>query len=87
MSEDAKENSNLAEDPRTVKPEVESGPGNPVAGVTEPAKAGISESKTTAHAPEKEFDDELTPEEQKKFSLQESGQGPKSSGLWALAGR
>ncbi|MFH0983937.1 MAG: TrbI/VirB10 family protein [Candidatus Omnitrophota bacterium] len=86
MSENAEENSNLKEDPQSVKPEVESGPGSPVAGVDESAKAGVSENKTTSHAPEKEFDDELTPEEQKKFSLQESWTKPRFKWLVGIGG-
>ena len=85
MSENTEENSNLTEDPKSIKPEVESGPGSPSAGVAEPAKAGVSENKTTSHAPEKEFDDELTPEEQKKFSLQESWARPQVKWVVAIA--
>ena len=57
MSENTEENSNLTEDPQSVKPEGESGPGSPVEGVAESAKTGVSENKTTSHAPEKEFDE------------------------------
>ena len=85
MSENTEENSNLTEDPQSVKPEVESGPGSPVEGVAESAKTGVSENKTTSHAPEKEFDDELTPEEQKKFSLQESWARPQVKWVVAIA--
>ena len=86
MSENTEENSNLKGDPQSVKPEVESGPGSPVEGVAESAKAGVSENKTTTHAPEKEFDDELTPEEQKKFSLQESWARPQVKWLVGIGG-
>ena len=86
MSENTKENSNLAEDPRPEKPGVEASPNSPVAGVVEPAKAGISENKATSHAPEPEFDDGLTPEEQKKFSLQESWARPQVKWFVGIGG-
>ena len=86
MSENAEENSNLRGEPQSVKPEVESCPSSPVAGVADPAKAGESENKTTTHPPQPEFHDELTPEEQKTFSLQESWARPQVKWFVGIGG-
>ncbi|MFH0984269.1 MAG: TrbI/VirB10 family protein [Candidatus Omnitrophota bacterium] len=95
MSENAKENPSLEGDPKAARPGVDAGSGTPVSWQEKvgrvdlgarPVKDGVLENKTTTQPPEREFDDGLTPEEQKKFSLKESWARPQVKWFVGIGG-